>query len=58
SAASALQLINPNAEVSRRGQALQQNITAALGLQDVLKSNLGPRGTLKMYTYLLLYLLF
>lgn len=48
SAASALQLINPNAEVAKRGHALQQNITAALGLQDVLRSNLGPRGTLKM----------
>ncbi|RKP35450.1 chaperonin Cpn60/TCP-1 family [Dimargaris cristalligena] len=47
-ASSAVQLINPKSEVARRGQALQLNITAALGLQDVLKSNLGPKGTIKM----------
>ncbi|CAG8509656.1 2499_t:CDS:2 [Ambispora leptoticha] len=46
--ASAVQLINPKSEVARRGQALQLNITAAVGLQDVLKSNLGPKGTIKM----------
>ncbi|CAG8746366.1 14238_t:CDS:2, partial [Funneliformis mosseae] len=45
---SAIQLINPKSEVARRGQALQLNITAAVGLQDVLKSNLGPKGTIKM----------
>ena len=45
---SALKMINPNSDVARRGQALQLNITAAIGLQDVLKSNLGPRGTIKM----------
>ncbi|KAI8067307.1 T-complex protein 1 zeta subunit [Thamnidium elegans] len=47
-ASSALKMINPNSDVARRGQALQLNITAAIGLQDVLKSNLGPRGTIKM----------
>ncbi|KAJ3101896.1 T-complex protein 1 subunit zeta [Phlyctochytrium bullatum] len=47
-ASTAVQLVNPKAEVARRGQALQLNITSALGLQDVLKSNLGPKGTLKM----------
>jgi len=41
-------MINPKAEVARRGQALQMNINAALGLQDVLKTNLGPKGTIKM----------
>jgi len=41
--------LNPKAEVARRGQALQLNINAALGLQDVLKTNLGPKGTIKMY---------
>ena len=41
--------MNPNAEVARRGQALQMNITAAIGLADVLRSNLGPKGTLKMF---------
>ncbi|KAJ3123586.1 T-complex protein 1 subunit zeta [Physocladia obscura] len=44
----AIQRANPNAEVARRGQALQLNINAALGLQDVLKTNLGPKGTIKM----------
>ncbi|KAJ3034961.1 T-complex protein 1 subunit zeta [Rhizophlyctis rosea] len=39
---------NPKAEVARRGQALQMNINSALGLQDVLKTNLGPKGTQKM----------
>lgn len=33
----------------RRGEALKVNIAAGEGLQDVLKSNLGPSGTLKMY---------
>lgn len=32
----------------RRGEALKVNISAGEGLQDVLKSNLGPRGTIKM----------
>ncbi|KNE55410.1 T-complex protein 1, zeta subunit [Allomyces macrogynus ATCC 38327] len=41
-------MVNPNSEVARRGQALKINIHAALGLQDVLRSNLGPRGTIKM----------
>ncbi|KAJ3091478.1 T-complex protein 1 subunit zeta, partial [Quaeritorhiza haematococci] len=47
-ASAAVQLANPKAEVARRGQALQLNITAAMGLQDVLKTNLGPKGTIKM----------
>mmetsp|Transcript_9048 Transcript_9048/g.8074 ORF Transcript_9048/g.8074 Transcript_9048/m.8074 type:complete len:543 (-) Transcript_9048:55-1683(-) len=41
-------LINPNAEIVAAGQCLQVNVAAARGLQSVLKSNLGPRGTLKM----------
>ncbi|SPO04303.1 chaperonin complex component, TCP-1 zeta subunit (CCT6) [Cephalotrichum gorgonifer] len=45
---SAAQLLNPKAESRRRGEALQVNISAAEGLQDVLKSNLGPYGTIKM----------
>ena len=40
----------------RRGEALKVNITAGEGLQDVLKSNLGPSGTIKMYASFLLYL--
>jgi T-complex protein 1 subunit zeta len=34
--------------VARAGQALAVNISAAKGIQEVLKSNLGPRGTMKM----------
>jgi T-complex protein 1 subunit zeta len=45
---SAAQLLNPKAESRRRGEALKVNISAGEGLQDVLKSNLGPRGTIKM----------
>ncbi|CBF83462.1 conserved hypothetical protein [Aspergillus nidulans FGSC A4] len=45
---SATQLLNPKAESRRRAEALKVNINAGEGLQDVLKSNLGPSGTLKM----------
>ena len=45
---SAVKLINPKAEVARASQALQLNISAAKGLQDVLKTNLGTKGTMKM----------
>jgi T-complex protein 1 subunit zeta len=44
----AISMLNPKAEVARAGQALAVNISAAKGLQEVLKSNLGPRGTMKM----------
>ncbi len=46
--AHAVQSISNGAEVSRRGVALAMNINAGKGLQEVLRSNLGPRGTLKM----------
>ena len=46
---SAIQSVNPNADVLRHGQALSMMVNAALGLQTVVKSNLGPKGTLKMY---------
>ena len=45
---SSLQQVSPNAEVVSRQQARAVNVAAATGLQSVLKSNLGPRGTLKM----------
>ncbi|KAL1959788.1 hypothetical protein VTO42DRAFT_933 [Malbranchea cinnamomea] len=45
---SATQLLNPKAESRRRGEALRVNISAGEGLQEVLKSNLGPSGTIKM----------
>ena len=38
--------------IQRRGEALKVNISAGEGLQDVLKSNLGPTGTIKMFVYL------
>lgn len=44
----AVRLINSNAEISRRGLARNTTINAAKGLQDVLRSNLGPKGTVKM----------
>ena len=46
--AAAAQTVNPNADVLKKGDASNMNINAARGLQDVLKSNLGPKGTLKM----------
>jgi T-complex protein 1 subunit zeta len=45
---SAIFALNPKAEVARAAQALSINISAAKGLQDVLKTNLGPKGTMKM----------
>nr|CAH7728424.1 unnamed protein product [Callosobruchus chinensis] len=44
----AISLLNPKAEVARAAQALAINISAAKGIQDVMKSNLGPKGTVKM----------
>ncbi|TKY64770.1 T-complex protein 1 subunit zeta 1 [Spatholobus suberectus] len=43
-----LRVLNPNAEVLNKSTALHMNINAAKGLQDVLKTNLGPKGTIKM----------
>lgn len=45
---SRLQELSPNAEIVSKDQARAVNVAAAGGLQDVLKTNLGPRGTLKM----------
>ncbi|GBG70964.1 hypothetical protein CBR_g8264 [Chara braunii] len=44
----AIRIINPHAEILNRNSALFTNINAARGLQEVLKTNLGPRGTIKM----------
>ena len=49
---SAIRLVNPKAEVARAAQALAINISASKGLQDVLRSNLGPKGTMKMWVEL------
>uniref|UniRef100_UPI00398F428C T-complex protein 1 subunit zeta n=1 Tax=Pristiophorus japonicus TaxID=55135 RepID=UPI00398F428C len=45
---SAIKALNPKAEVARAQAALAVNISAARGLQDVLRTNLGPKGTMKM----------
>ena len=45
---SSISSLNDSAQYMRSGQALMVNTVAAKGLQDVMKSNLGPRGTLKM----------
>uniref|UniRef100_A0A0V0G5Y7 Putative chaperonin subunit 6a zeta n=1 Tax=Triatoma dimidiata TaxID=72491 RepID=A0A0V0G5Y7_TRIDM len=44
----AISLLNPKAEYVRTSQALAMNISGAKGLQDVMKPNLGPKGTTKM----------
>jgi len=41
-------MLNPKAEIARAGQALAVNMAGARGIQDVLKTNLGPKGTMKM----------
>lgn len=40
--------INPGGVQARKANALAINIGAARGLQEVLKTNLGPKGTMKM----------
>ncbi|TIC62088.1 T-complex protein 1 zeta subunit, partial [Wallemia mellicola] len=45
---SGVELINPQAERVRRAQALAVNTAGSIGLANVVKSNLGPRGTIKM----------
>lgn len=41
-------VVNSKADVLKAAQALAVNLNAAKGLQEVMKSNLGPRGTLKL----------
>jgi hypothetical protein len=43
-----VQELNANAEIVSQQDARRVNVAAAMGLQAVLKTNLGPRGTLKM----------
>lgn len=40
--------LNANAEIVSQQDARRVNVAAAMGLQAVLKTNLGPKGTLKM----------
>ena len=44
----AIKTLNPKAELARASQALAINISGARGIQDVLQTNLGPKGTMKM----------
>jgi len=43
-----IQQVNDQAEMVSRGHALAMNIASAKGIAEVVKSNLGPKGTLKM----------
>ncbi|ODM90899.1 T-complex protein 1 subunit zeta [Orchesella cincta] len=45
---SAISILNPKAEIARAHQALAINVSAAKGLSEMMKSNLGPKGTMKM----------
>lgn len=45
---SAVSQLNENAEIYRREQALLMNLNAVHSLSDLLKTNLGPAGTIKM----------
>ncbi|CAK5269447.1 unnamed protein product [Mycena citricolor] len=45
---SSLELVNPKAESIRRAAALQVNTNGAMGLANVVRGNLGPKGTIKM----------
>lgn len=40
--------LNPAAETMAQSEALMMNVNAAKGLYDVMKTNLGPKGTIKM----------
>ena len=44
----AVKTLNQNAETMGDKASLFMNINAAKGLYDVMKSNLGPKGTIKM----------
>jgi len=43
-----LKVLNKDADARRGTQSLAFNFSAAKGLQEILKTNLGPKGTLKM----------
>ncbi|EFC50370.1 predicted protein [Naegleria gruberi] len=45
---SGLQLLNPNSDSANISEARLINIAAATSIQNLLKTNIGPRGTLKM----------
>lgn len=43
-----ISILNPKAEFVKAQHAFNINLSAARGLYDVLKTNLGPKGTMKM----------
>uniref|UniRef100_A0A0M3ILK5 Chaperonin Cpn60/TCP-1 n=1 Tax=Ascaris lumbricoides TaxID=6252 RepID=A0A0M3ILK5_ASCLU len=43
-----IQCLNPKAELARHAAALELNISGARGLQEIMRTNLGPKGTMKM----------
>lgn len=45
---SSVKTLNPKAEVMGKSAALFMNINAAKGLHEVMKTNFGPKGTIKM----------
>jgi len=45
---SGLSTLNPKAETAKQDVALEVTVNAAMGVHNVIKSNLGPKGTLKM----------
>jgi len=45
---SGLSTLNPKAESAKQDVALEVTVNAAMGVHNVIKSNLGPKGTLKM----------
>lgn len=44
-----ISILNPKAEFAKSQHAFNINLAAARGLFDVLKTNLGPKGTMKMF---------
>ncbi len=51
-----ISMLNPKAEIAKAQNAFKINSSAALGLFEVLKTNLGPKGTMKRYVDGFLYL--
>jgi len=45
---SGIETLNPKAETAKQDVALEVTVNAAMGVHNVIKSNLGPKGTLKM----------
>jgi T-complex protein 1 subunit zeta len=45
---SGIESLNPKAESAKQDVALEVTVSAAMGVHNVIKSNLGPKGTLKM----------